>query len=146
MAQETHGNATFSQPICVSCSAWGNHIVAVACGLRAGRPPVVGVEQGNSDEPARYRRTRAGWSKTSLTGEPLTLRSLSSALTRTASYQMTICAIKQADYLLRRIRDERDPLGRLLRPATNDRNFRAFDAKTGARRRRAAHPGRIGDP
>ena len=72
--------------------------------------PVVGVEAGNSDEPARSRRTRAGWSKTSLTGEPLTVRSLSSALTRTASYQMTICAIRHADYLLRRIRDERDPL------------------------------------
>jgi hypothetical protein len=72
--------------------------------------PVVGVEAGNSDEPARYRRTRAGWSKTSLTGEPLTVRSLSSALTSTASYQMTICAIKHADYLLRRIRDEPDPL------------------------------------
>jgi len=40
--------------------------------------PVVGVEAGNSDEPARYRRTRAGWSKTSLTGEPLTVRSLNS--------------------------------------------------------------------
>jgi hypothetical protein len=40
-------------------------------------------------------------SKTSLTGEPLTVRSLSSALTRTASYQMMICAIKHADYLLR---------------------------------------------
>jgi hypothetical protein len=62
--------------------------------------PVVGIEPGNSDEPARYRRTRAGWSKTSLTGEPLTVRSLNSALTRTASYQMTICAIKHADYLV----------------------------------------------
>ena len=48
--------------------------------------------------------------KTSLTGEPLTVRSLSSALTSTASYQMTICAIKHADYLLRRIRDEPDPV------------------------------------
>jgi hypothetical protein len=38
------------------------------------------------------------------------VRSLSSALTRTANYQMTICAIKQADYLLRRIRNEPDPL------------------------------------
>jgi hypothetical protein len=72
--------------------------------------PVVGGEQRDANEPARYRRTRAGWSKTSLTGEPLTVRSLSSALTRTASYQMTICAIKHADYLLRRIRDECDPL------------------------------------
>jgi hypothetical protein len=72
--------------------------------------PVVVVEPGNPDKPARYRRTRAGWSKTTLAGEPLTVRSLSSALTRTASYQMTICAIKQVDYLLRRIRDEPDPL------------------------------------
>ncbi len=72
--------------------------------------PVVVVERGNSDKPARYRRTRAGWSKTSLAGEPLTVRSLSSALTRTAGYQMTICAIEHADYLLRRIRDEPDPL------------------------------------
>jgi len=72
--------------------------------------PVVGVEPGNSDGPARYRLTKAGWSKTSLTGDPLTVRSLSSALTRTASYQMTICAIKHEDYLLRRIRDEGDPL------------------------------------
>ena len=72
--------------------------------------PVVGIEQCNTDEPARYRRTRGGWSKTSLTGVPLTVRSLSSALTRTASYQMTICAIKHADYLLRRIRDEPDPV------------------------------------
>lgn len=44
--------------------------------------PVIGVEQRQSDEPARYRRTRAGWSKTNLTGEPLTVRSLSSALNR----------------------------------------------------------------
>ena len=72
--------------------------------------PVVEVEGDNSDEPARYRRTRAGWFNKSLTGKPLTMRSLSSALTRTANYQMTICTIKHADYLLRRIRDERNPL------------------------------------
>jgi hypothetical protein len=72
--------------------------------------PVVEVEGDNSDQPARYRRTRAGWSNQSLTGKPLALRSLSSALTRTANYQMTICSIQHADYLLRRIREERDPL------------------------------------
>jgi hypothetical protein len=42
--------------------------------------PIVEIEQANSDGPARYLLTRAGWSKTSLTGEPLTVRSLSSAL------------------------------------------------------------------
>jgi hypothetical protein len=45
-----------------------------------------------------------------LSGEPLNARELSSALTRTASYQMTICAIKHAEYLLRRIRGESNPL------------------------------------
>jgi hypothetical protein len=72
--------------------------------------PVFELEQGNLGGPARCRRTRAGWSKASLTGEPLSARGLSSALTRTASYQMTICAIKHADYLLRRIRGETEPL------------------------------------
>jgi hypothetical protein len=72
--------------------------------------PVVEAERDNLDEPARYRRTRAGWSNKSLTRRPLTVRSLSSALTRTANYQMTICTVKHADYLLRRIRDERNPL------------------------------------
>src|SRR5258708_15965470 len=47
--------------------------------------PVVGFEQGTSSEPARYRLTKAGWSKTSLTVDPLTVRSLSSALTVRAS-------------------------------------------------------------
>jgi hypothetical protein len=72
--------------------------------------PVVELERGNLNGPARCRRTRAGWSKASLNGEPLDVRSLSSALNRTASYQMTICAIEHADYLLRRIRGEPDPL------------------------------------
>lgn len=72
-----------------------------------------GVIEGkgaDTSAPARFRRTRDGWRSTSLTGTPLTLRSLSSALTSTANYQMTICAVKQTDYLLRRIRGEAEPL------------------------------------
>lgn len=72
--------------------------------------PVIETEQRNSNGPARYRRTQAGWCNTNLAGEPLAVRSLGSALTRTASYQMTVCTIKHADHLLRRIRGERDPL------------------------------------
>ena len=72
--------------------------------------PVRVMEGDDFGRPARYRRVRANWSNKSLTGKPLTLRTLSSALTRTAHFQMTICAVKQADYLLRRIRDERNPL------------------------------------
>src|SRR6266576_5220995 len=68
------------------------------------------LDRENFSAPARYRRTRTGWSNASLNGAPLDARGLSSALTRTASYQMTICTIKHADYLLRRIRGENDPL------------------------------------
>jgi len=70
--------------------------------------PVLPTQAGEG--PSRYRRTRDGWHRESLAGEPLTLRSLSSALTRTANYRMTICGIDRADYLLRRIRGEADPL------------------------------------
>lgn len=72
--------------------------------------PVFELDRENFGAPARYRQTLTGWSKASLNGEPLTTRALSSALIRTASYQMTICTIKRADYLLRRIRGETDPL------------------------------------
>jgi len=62
------------------------------------------------EAPSRLRRTRGGWRRTSLTGAPLTISSLSSALTRTANYRMTVCAVERADYLLRRIRGEDDPV------------------------------------
>ena len=40
----------------------------------------------------------------------MTARGLSSALTRTANYRMTICEFAREDYLLRRIRGEPEPL------------------------------------
>jgi len=72
--------------------------------------PVLEIDEADPEAPTRFRRTRNGWCKTSLKGIPLTVRSLSSALTSTANYKMTVCAIKQADYLLRKICDETDPL------------------------------------
>jgi hypothetical protein len=62
------------------------------------------------DAPSRFRRTTSGWRNASLSGIPLGIRSLSSALISTANYQMTLCAVKQADYLLRRIQGESEPL------------------------------------
>ncbi|WP_155255473.1 restriction endonuclease [Bradyrhizobium elkanii] len=69
------------------------------------------IETSKSDpgSPSRFRRT-GGWRKTSLSGVPLSVRSLSSALTSTANYQMTLCAVRETDYLLRRIRGEDEPL------------------------------------
>jgi hypothetical protein len=64
----------------------------------------------DADGPVRSRRCREGWSRHDLAGEPLDVRSLSSALLRTANYRMTICAVECIDYLLRRIRGDRAPL------------------------------------
>lgn len=75
-------------------------------------PEVIPVADRGDDQPSRFRRVRGTWRRDSLTGEPLTTRSLSSALLRTASYRMTICKVDHQDYLLRRIRGEADPLHR----------------------------------
>ncbi|MBX3582912.1 MAG: restriction endonuclease [Rhizobiaceae bacterium] len=73
-------------------------------------PEVVALPDAGPDRPARMRKTLDGWHRQSLAGEALTVRSLSSALTRVASYRMTICKVGEVDYLLRRIRGEQDPL------------------------------------
>jgi len=72
--------------------------------------PVKEVASWSDEEPSRQRDTRSGWSKVSLDGEPLTVRSLSSALTRTAGYRMTLCSVQREDYLLRRIQGLSEPL------------------------------------
>ena len=59
--------------------------------------PVIGGEKDScSNVPARYHRhVRNGWRNTSLGGIPLSVFDIqTSALTRTASYRMTICAVK----------------------------------------------------
>ena len=71
---------------------------------------VVPNTDNGADGPRRFRRTVDGWHRHSLAGEPLAVRSLSSALTRVAGYRMTICTIEREDYLLRRIRGEDEPL------------------------------------
>jgi hypothetical protein len=75
----------------------------------AGGPVEVAVEP-EEGQPRRWRKTVDGWHAESLTGEGLKAASLSSALTKVSGYQRTICSTAQADYLLRRIRGEVDPL------------------------------------
>jgi Restriction endonuclease len=72
--------------------------------------PVIERPENDRDSPSRYRRTHGGWRNTSLQGAPLTVLNLSSALTSTANYRMTICAVKDADYLIRKIVGDIDPL------------------------------------
>ncbi|MET4183439.1 hypothetical protein ABIB94_005558 [Bradyrhizobium sp. JR7.2] len=67
-------------------------------------------DKDNVEAPPRFRPVRKPWCNTSLTGMSLTERSVSSALSSTASYQRTICSVRETDYLLRRIRGEDEPL------------------------------------
>src|ERR1700746_1542427 len=55
--------------------------------------PVIEGPKNNPDSPSRYRRTCGGWRDTSLQGTSLSVPNLSSALTNTANYRMTICAV-----------------------------------------------------
>jgi hypothetical protein len=104
---------------------------------------VVEIEPPLPGGPTRYRSTRAGWSNTDLNGEPLTVRSLSSALTSTANYQMTICSVKQAKYLLARIRGEVDPLRTKAAALINDQRDLASPNDLPARLARFRDPDRF---
>ena len=72
-------------------------------------PEVVwlGAEEGG--QGARMRRTRDGWRKTNMKGVPLRMDGLSTRLTQVAAYRQTICRVKAADYLLRRIKGVEEP-------------------------------------
>jgi len=63
----------------------------------------------NGDGPPRYRTAIGGWSCTDRNGNPLEVNGLSSALTKTANYQRTICRVEKTDYLWRRLRGEPNP-------------------------------------
>lgn len=63
-----------------------------------------------TDGPRRVRNTLGGWQRQDVTGAPLPMHSLSSALTRVSGYRMTICNVDRHDYALRRIRGEVDPI------------------------------------
>ncbi|MDR3499902.1 MAG: restriction endonuclease [Parvibaculum sp.] len=59
---------------------------------------------------ARARKTIGPWRNTDLSGNVLTVDSLSTRLTQVAAYRMTICSIHDEDYLLRRIQGIEEPL------------------------------------
>lgn len=83
-----------------------------------------GAEVMPTQEPspatgACYRRTLGGWSDRNVQGEQLRIRELSSRLTKTASYQKTICDVKERDLLLRKINGEINPIVRKASKARN---------------------------
>ncbi|MEE4185177.1 MAG: hypothetical protein V2J12_05375, partial [Gammaproteobacteria bacterium] len=58
----------------------------------------------------RMRPTRGPWRCGNIHGEPLRQLELSSQLTQVAAYRQTLCRIKAADYLVRKINGETEPL------------------------------------
>jgi hypothetical protein len=59
--------------------------------------------------PAR-RRKAVGWHKSNVRGDALGIAGLSTRLTQVANYRMTICQVKVADYAVRRINGEEEPV------------------------------------
>ncbi len=56
------------------------------------------------------RKTVDGWHKSNVDGEPLRTDHLSTKLTQVAAYRQTICKVREADYLVRRINAVEEPV------------------------------------
>lgn len=67
--------------------------------------PVAGEGRGG-----RLRRVLGHWRCTDLTDVPLTLDTLSTRLTKVSAYRQTLCRVEAADYLLRRINAQSEPV------------------------------------
>lgn len=67
----------------------------------------------------RMRKTVGGWSNKDVDGAPLRIESLSTKLTKVASYRRTICKVEAKDYLLRRLNGTTEPIRTELTQARN---------------------------
>lgn len=75
-------------------------------------PEVTWLGPSTDDRGARTRKVMGRWSDKDLVGETLVLSRLSSRLTKTSSFQRTICKLDQAiaDYAVRRINGIVEPI------------------------------------
>ncbi len=74
------------------------------------RPEVHWIGGSGDTQGTRYRKTIDGWHDHDLAGTPLDLERLSTSLTQLAGYRRTICRVAQAEYCLRMINAQADPL------------------------------------
>lgn len=73
-------------------------------------PEVICLAPDNTPSASRMRRMIGGWRSTNLQGRPLRMTDLTTRLTQVANYRGTICAVRAADYLLRKINGEDEPI------------------------------------
>jgi len=75
------------------------------------RPGVefLGYDPVEHPDGSRLRRTVDGWHDASVQGQTFHMNMLSGRLTKSASYQMTICNVEAFDYLLQKINGQTPP-------------------------------------
>lgn len=73
-------------------------------------PEVIWLGPEENGQGARMRKVIGRWQNTNIKGEELRINNLSSRLTQTAAYRQTLCKVKAADYLLRRINSIGEPV------------------------------------
>jgi hypothetical protein len=73
-------------------------------------PEVTWLGPEAADRGVRMRKAIGGWRKADVTGQPLRSDQLSTRLTQLSAYRMTICKVRTADYLLRRINGIEEPV------------------------------------
>jgi hypothetical protein len=66
--------------------------------------------EGDGTHGERFRKSLGGWKNTDINGVPLRIQTLSTKLTKVASYRRTLCAVEAEEYLLRRINGVVEPL------------------------------------
>lgn len=72
--------------------------------------PVDWVGRDSNGQGQRSRRTTEPWRNTDIRGQPLRTSDLSTKLTQLAAYRGTVCRVREADYLLRRINGLQEPV------------------------------------
>jgi hypothetical protein len=73
--------------------------------------PKVKVLRGDGTaHGTRMRRIISGWRNTDIKGKPLHRDTLSTKLTQVASYRHTMCSVREADYLVRKINAVDEPI------------------------------------
>lgn len=73
--------------------------------------PTVTVIAGNAgSERTATRPTKGPWRSADVHGRPLRTHDLSSRLTQLAAFRGTICSVSAADYLVRRINGQEEPI------------------------------------
>ena len=89
-------------------------------------PAVTWLQSEDGAIASRVRRMIGGWRNTDVNGTLMRMNDLTTRLTQVANYRGTICAVRAAEYLLRKINAEEEPV---IQAATSARAAMLVSAK-----------------